>query len=155
MATVLDYRRRALPGAGDKDLRSAAAGYELGRLLLRNVVDGRAHRAGCDYAALVDSYQRIKGYPSPFPRGMDIGAVRGQGLYEEASADVVRRISNDYMRVTTALSDAGTAAMREVREVCIFDREPVSVDNLMRGLGALADFFRIPAGHVDDARKSV
>jgi hypothetical protein len=156
MSTVLEYRKRALPkDMPDKDVRSAAAGYALGRLLLCGVVSGRRHRAGCDFAQLIDTYQRIKGYPSPFPKGMDIGAVRGIGLREEESPDVIRRVSNDYQRVTTALAVAGTAAMREVREVCIFDRDPVSVDNLKLGLDALADFFKIPADHVDPARKSV
>lgn len=156
MSTVIDYRKRALPaGIPDKDIRSPAAGYELGRLLLLKVVDGRQHRAGCDFATLVDSYQRIQGYPSPFPKGMDIGGARGQGLSDDVGPDVIRRVSNDYMRATTALAGSGSASMRETREVCIFDREPASVDNLRRGLDALADFFRIPAGHVDDLRKSV
>lgn len=155
VSTVVEYRKRSMPaGTSDKDLRSAAAGYELGRLLLKGVVDGRLHRAGCDYASIIDRYQRAKGYPSPFPQGMDLTAIRGGASNGEIPDDVVRRVSNEYMRIMTALADAGSAATREVREVCLADRPAYSVDNLKRGLDALAILFQIPTGHVDAPRKS-
>lgn len=155
MATVLDYRKRSMPDATPgADLRSAAAGYELGRLLLRGVVDGRMHRAGCDYARIIDRYQRIKGFPAPFPQAMDLSAIRGGESNAEPDSDTIKMAVNDYMRIVTVLADAGTAATREVREVCIFDRGPSSVDNLRTGLCALAEFFKIPDGHVDAPRKS-
>lgn len=155
MSTVVEYRKRSMPaGTPDKDIRSAAAGYELGRLLLKGVLDGRLHRAGCDYASIVDRYQRIKGYPSPFPQGMDLSAIRGGESNGEIPSEVVKRVSNEYMRILTVLADVGVVATREVREVCLFDRAPYSVDNLKRGLDALAIFFQIPSGHVDAPRKS-
>ena len=147
MATVVGYRKRMMPKASEEDIRSSVAGYELGRMMLDRRITPRLHRAGYDYARIVDDYQRATGYPSPFPRGLDLGMARGLSLSSEMSADRIRAIANGYMRMQTALSLAGGAAVREVREVCIFDRPARLLDHLKMGLTALADFFRIP---VDD-----
>jgi len=148
MSTVVEYRSRMV---GEKDARSPYAGYELGRLALAGVVTPRRHRAGYDYARLVDDYQRAMGYPSPFPQGMDIGAARGATLTTEPDSARLKRVSNQYMRALTALSEAGKQATREVREVCVFDRPPMSVDNLRLGLDALAKFFMLPVDEQEAA----
>ena len=149
MTTVVEYRRRMMPEASDVEVRSSVAGYELGRMMIARNISPRLHRAGYDYARIVDDYQRVMGYPSPFPRSLDLGMARGLSLAADMDADRIRVTANVYMRMQTALSLAGGAAAREVREVCIFDRPAYSLDHLKLGLFALADFFRIPIDEGD------
>ncbi len=141
MATALAYRQKLVPA---KDARQPEAGYELGRMYLAGKVTAQEHRAGFEFARLVYDYQTSQGYPSPFPASMDIGAVHGLSLCAEPDAMKIRRTANEYMRVQTALSDAGREAMTEVREVCIFDQPVRSVENLRLGLRTLARFYQIP-----------
>lgn len=150
MATVIEYRKRMMPKASEAEVRASVAGYELGRMMMDRRITPRLHRAGYDYARIVDDYQRATGYPSPFPRSLDLGMARGLSLASDMSADRIRAIANVYMRMQTALSLAGGAAAREVREVCIFDRPAYSLDHLKVGLFALADFFRIPVDEGDE-----
>jgi len=140
-STVLAYRKRAV---GEADAGRNEAGYELGRMMLKGIVSDRQHRAGCDYALLVADYQRCIGYPAPYPQGIDLGAARGLALGSDPDETKIKRIVGQYMRSITAISDAGRAADRAVREVCVYDRSVEDVDNLRRGLDALADFFGIP-----------
>lgn len=140
-STVLAYRARAV---GEADAGRNEAGYELGRMMLRGQITGRQHRAGCEYALLVADYQRAIGLPSPYPQGIDLGATRGLSLGSEPDAARVRRTVNQYMQSITALSGAGRAAERAVREVCVYDRSMQDVENLRSGLNALAAFFNIP-----------
>lgn len=141
MATALAYRQKFVPV---KDARQPEAGYELGRMYLAGHLTAQEHRAGFEFARLVYDYQTSQGYPSPFPASMDIGAVHGLSLCSDPDDAKVRRTANEYMRVQTALCDAGRAATTEVREVCIFDQQVRNVDNLRLGLKALARFYQIP-----------
>ena len=140
-STVLEYRRRAV---GEADAGRNEAGYELGRLMLTGRVTPRQHSAGCEYALLVADYQRCIGFPAPYPQGIDLGAARGLSLIGEPDEGKIKRIVNQYMRSITAIAGAGKPADRAIREVCVYDRSVEDVDNLRRGLDALADFFGIP-----------
>lgn len=141
-STVLAYRKRAV---GEADAGRNEAGYELGRMMLKGTLSERQHRAGYDYALLVADYQRCIGLPAPHPQGIDLGAARGMSLGGEPSEAKIRRTVNQYMASITAISGAGRAADRAVREVCVYDRGVEDVDNLRLGLDALAEFFGIPA----------
>lgn len=143
MATVLAYRKR-VDGLSEADAKRNEAGYELGRMMLRGQITGRQHEAGCSYALLVSDYQRAIGFPPPYPQGIDLGAARGLSLTAEPDAARVRRTVNQYMQSITAISDAGRAADKAVREVCVYDREVNDVENLRVGLNALATFFGVP-----------
>ncbi|MFG1479169.1 hypothetical protein V5F53_10965 [Xanthobacter sp. V4C-4] len=141
MATALAYRQKLVPV---KDARQPEAGYELGRMYLAGKVTAQEHRAGFELMKLVRDYRISHGYPSPFPRSLDIGEVHGLSLSAEPDAARIRRTANEYMRAQTALADAGRAAMTEVREVCIFDQTVRSVEDLRLGLQALARLRQIP-----------
>lgn len=142
MATVLAYRSRLV---GPDNARRNEAGYELGRMFLAGKLTARQHRAGCDYMMLVHSYHRVNDIPPPYARSIDFDSVGGGGMSSyEPNPDFRRRVSNDYNRSATALSDAGKAGMIAVREVCVYDNQSYDVDNLRLGLDALAKFFSIP-----------
>lgn len=141
LATVRAQRERLLPPSL---AMQPEAGYELGRLYLRNVLTAQEHRAGFEFAKLVYDYQISQGYPSPFPASMDIGATHGLSLRGEPDPLRIRRTANEYMRMLTAISDAGRAATTDTREVCIFDKPVRNVENLKAGLKSLAVFFNIP-----------
>ncbi|MDQ0505956.1 hypothetical protein [Xanthobacter agilis] len=133
----------------EDDAGRSEAGYSAGRLFLRGVLKRWHHEAAKEYARLVHDYQISHGYPSPFPRSMDIGAVHGLSLRNEPDADIVRRVANQYMRCMTALADAGKAAASEVRNVCIHDEDTLSLDALILGLDSLVSFFGIPVDRDD------
>lgn len=141
MATVLAYRARAV---SPEHARRNEAGYELGRMFLKGIITKRQHEAGCNYAKLVSDYQRSMGFPSPYPKGIDLGAARGLSLASEPSEARVRRTVNEYMLSITAIADAGKSAGIALREVCVYDRGTLDVENLRIGLDALAGFFGIP-----------
>lgn len=143
MATVLAYRKRIV-GLSDADAKRNEAGYELGRMMLRGQITARQHRAGCEYSMLVSDYQRAIGFPPPYPQGIDLGAARGLSLGVEPDPARIRRTVNQYMQSITAISDAGKAADKAVREVCVYDRQVQDVENLRIGLNSLAGFFSIP-----------
>lgn len=150
-ATVLAYRAREV---GAEHAGDARAGYELGRLAIRKAVTKRQHEAGCTYALLVGAYQRLMGFPPPYPQGIDLGAARGLALGGEPGEQRIARIANEYMRAHTALAQIGRLPEWAVREVCVYDRPTSDVDNLARGLDALADFFGVPGERVDEKTKS-
>ncbi|MFG1302161.1 hypothetical protein V5F49_20440 [Xanthobacter sp. V3C-3] len=152
MATAIAHRARVV---GVDNAKRNEAGYELGRMFLKGRVTARQHRAGFDFASIVGDWQRMMGLPSPFPASMDYGAVRGLSIQAEIDADRVRRRTEEYMKMMTALSDAGRRAQILVRQVCVEDLSVVDVDNLRLGLDALADFFKIPAEPVDEGRPRV
>lgn len=149
-STVISARMRQyqVPAA---DAGCAEAGYELGRLWLAGRISARQLDAGKEYHRLVADYQQSIGLPSPYPQGIDLGAARGLSLKGEPDESRIRRTVNQYMHSLTAMDEAGKAASIAVREVCVYDRSGLDVDNLRRGLDILADFFGIP---VDAARKS-
>lgn len=148
-ATVLAYRGR-LAGLDEADASRNEVGYELGRMWLRGKITRRQHEAGNRYGLLVGDYQRCLGFPPPYPQGLDLGAARGLSLAGEPTEAWVKRIVAEYMASMTAIAMVGKPADRAVREVCIYDREVKDVENLKRGLDALAEFFRIPADPLDD-----
>lgn len=153
LATVRAQREKLLP---PKLAMRDEAGYELGRLYLLGRLNPtgpeeswiytgvQLHRAGFEYMRLVHDHRCLLGFPSPFPKAMDFGAVHGLSLHSEPDPDRVRRISNLEMRSRTVLADAGMGVAREVRDVCIEDKPVRSVDNLKIGLQALAKLFVIP-----------
>lgn len=144
LGTVLAWRSRIVPTSM---ARKAEAGYELGRMMLSHIVTPRQHRAGYDYARLENDYRMAIDAPSPFPKSMEMGAVKGRPMLSEGRDDFLRRKANEFMQAKTALAGAGGVASREVYQVCVSDRKTESVDNLRIGLNALADFFRIPLDH--------
>lgn len=151
-STVLAYRARSV---GEENARRNESGYELGRMYLAGVVNSRQHRAGVDYALMMRSWQMLMGLPSPFPSGLDYGAVRGLSINEDPDPEFVQRRTNHIQKMRTALAQAGRQAEIVVRQVCIEDLGAKNVDNLRSGLNALADFFKIPAFAVDEEAGSV
>ncbi len=138
-ATARAYRARLV---GEANAMRPEAGYSLGRLYLRSQITSPLHEAGLKYAALVEAWQRVQGLPSPFPAAMDLSGVRGLTLYSSPTDAAVKRITNDYMKMQTALSDAGRKAIGSVREVCLYDGECADIESLKLGLTSLAQFFK-------------
>ncbi|WP_322997495.1 hypothetical protein [Castellaniella sp.] len=139
-ATARAYRARLV---GDANAMRPEAGYSLGRVYLLGQIASPLHEAGLQYAALVEAWQRVQGLPSPFPAAMDLSGVRGLSLYSTPSIRAVERITNDYMKMQTALSDAGRNAIGAVREVCLYDRDWRDIESLRSGLEVLAKFFQV------------
>lgn len=139
--TVLAYRTRLV---GREDAMRNEAGYALGRMYLRGQITAREHRAGCDYAMLADQYRTCMGLPSPSPAAMEIGRVGGRPIECGPSAQMIRRVTNQYMSAQTALSEAGRAGASAVQDACVLDVEPIDVGALKAGLQALAGLFKVP-----------
>ena len=137
---VARAQRTKLVGA--ENAMRQEAGYELGRLYLAGKIDVALHEAGLRYAGLVEAWQRVQGLPSPFRAAMDLSGVRGLSLYSTPSDAAVKRITNDYMKMQTALSDAGRKAIGSVREVCLYDGDCLDIESLKLGLTSLAQFFK-------------
>lgn len=150
-STVIAYRSRMV---GTANAARNEAGYALGRMLLRGEVTERQHDAGNRYAQVVGDYQRCVGFPPPHPRSLDLGASRGLALGGSPDHETIQRVVNRYMASITALADAGQVSAAVVREVCVYDHETEMVEDLWRGLDALADFFKIPNEGVDERRGS-
>ncbi|MGQ3671802.1 hypothetical protein ACT6QG_05335 [Xanthobacter sp. TB0136] len=133
------YRSRLV---GATNAMRPEAGYSLGRVYLQGLITSPLHEAGLQYAALVEAWQRVQGLPSPFPAAMDLSGVRGLTLYSSPADAAIKRITNDYMKMQTALSDAGRKAIGTVREVCLYDGDCADIESLKLGLTSLAKFFK-------------
>ena len=140
MAVARAQRAKIVGNAHALDPR---AGYVLGQMNIKGVVTDAQHEAGLRYAALVEAWQRVQGLPSPFPAAMDLAGVRGLSLYSSPADAAVQRVANEYMKMQTALSDAGRKAIGAVREVCLYDRDWQDIESLRNGLEVLAKFFQV------------
>lgn len=149
MATVIAYRERQLGEKHKEHAKRPEAGYELGRLYLTRMLTRRQHDAGIAVARLYDAYHKIQGYPSLHPKAMDWSMVsRGLPCVYEDESDV-RKVSDRYMSMCTAVADCGRQAVSAVRNLCVEDTvtrdwPDRAMRDLRRGLDSAGDFFGLP-----------
>lgn len=160
VATVLAYRARQL---GDRHAHHAGrieAGYELGRLYLTGMLTRRQHDAGLAVCRLYDAYHRACGYPSIHPKAMDWSMVsRGLPCMVEDEADV-RKLSDRYMAMSSAIADCGRQAVSTVRSLCVEDTitrdwPDRAMRDLRTGLNSAANFFGLPDEHACEAESAM
>lgn len=150
MATVIAYRERQLGEKHKEHARRPEAGYELGRLYLTGMLTRRQHDAGIAVARLYDAYHKIQGYPSLHPKAMDWSMVsRGLPCSFEDESDV-RKVSDRYMAMCSAVADCGRQAVSTVRSLCVEDAitrdwPERTMRDLKRGLDSAGDFFGLPS----------
>jgi hypothetical protein len=133
------WQRRHVPVSDDERL-NARAGYPLGLLHVRGVIDERLHDAGTSYRAAFVAWRGIMGFPA-----LGIGAVTpGDG--EEPPPDLVTRLKERFEAADRVLTKCGNGVRALVSNVAIADRspEPDQIGDLVAGLTALARHFRIP-----------
>lgn len=144
-AVVIAYRAKNNP---DIDPASQYAGYELGRLFLREIIDERQRDAGERWARLVTRFARTMGYPVPTPKSVEMEEGRGVSCAPEPDPDRIMALRRDYADAFAMLSDAGRAAQVACKAVCCQEADtrnwpPHTVKAMKAGLDRLAVFFGI------------
>ncbi len=140
LSVVLGARIRqglaiSLTDAADPRIATA-----LGRAYRSGIIDKRQCDAGELYASAHRRAAGLLGIPSPHPRCPDMQKASRAEINDDDAAKIKRQ----FWEAHGALGNAGHAAMREVREVAVFDRDCDSPATLQFGLKALAVFFRLP-----------
>lgn len=152
-ATVVGGRRRQHPDLAPRTLQEEMmAGYELGRLHLRGIIDERQRKGGEAWARCVVRYARTMGYPAPTPRSVTLDESRGISCEAEVDPIRVQRARQFYADAFRALSEAGATlqekrlAASACRAVCVQDADTRAwphhmINALKRGLNQLAEYF--------------
>jgi hypothetical protein len=138
-----------VPPTEAKRLRDAAVrgmqapewGTEIGRLFLEGKISSPLFEAGKRWGRLVVAYHKAIGAPSPYPRSMDLGRVRGKSTnYDPDTREIITAMTEAH----AVLSSYGYDIERAVRNVCEENEATVgarSAEYLIRGLKALALFW--------------
>lgn len=121
---------------------------EIGRLCVRGVIGKDQYEAGTKYGLLVRSYRMAIGAPQSTARGASIqvlpDSVDGEAFDHsvESWEEWAMRIKGQHYACERVLRDAGRAAQREVRRVCVEPSGPHrSARDLRSGLDALSEYF--------------
>jgi hypothetical protein len=132
----------------------ARAGYSLGRLWMRSIIDDDQHRAGIWYTALCADYGRLMGIPMPNPKSGFMAQMVSGGFYNWSGDKIAgddlernRRIRAMYDECYATLNQLGldhhqgNRIHKTVNRVCILEEDWPMVDdeigNLRLGLNAI------------------
>lgn len=128
-ADVVEARMRqhglTLVQAGDR-----LAGYEIGRLYIRGMLDLIDVEVCDDYVQVVANYMALTNPQFPFPRAMDyVAKVKGQG--GEPSQEYVNRVRKAYANWSEPLKGCGGIARMAFHEVAFHDM-PCSAERIVQ-----------------------
>lgn len=120
-----------------------------GRAYMHKLISRRQYDAAQAYERVIIRYAVANNIPAPFPRSPEFDAdLRGRS-HNDLEPDNVASINADYQNAFAALQDAGRQASLQVHALVkdglnCYTLQIVLLDNLRRGLDALADHFKIP-----------
>lgn len=152
--SVAFAQRRKLGAKGDEG--DYEWHFAIGRAYKRGQVQQCHLKAAEHYQRICITFARIKGQPSPFPRTSQLMFEdRGQSN-KDFDDDFVRRATQQYQDAYCELNCCGHVIVDTVHKVVKEDQDCLSwpehrVKQLVVGLDALVDFFKIPREEVDAA----
>jgi hypothetical protein len=120
-----------------------AAGTPLGRLSLLGFINAQMLEAAKRYSRDVKRYLDIFGAPSPNAPSINMNAGDKEHRPPLKEPEIARRIKA-YTDAFDAVYDAGHKAARAVARMAVYEEripDGCSVDDLKRGLSALAHFY--------------
>jgi hypothetical protein len=153
-AIVVAQRLKA--GIPEEKVQDQRAECFFGRIAIWGWITPGQYEAGVRYARTIARRDRLDGFPSPFPRSLDLDAgPRGLGTRPEPADDEIDRIKADYADMLRVLSDIEHAhthrgVSRLLRSVIVLDRDFPETDHLSRrqlkaGLNVLCRLWGITA----------
>lgn len=120
------------------------AGYELGRLYLRNIITKNQLSAGNRMAATFARYYSLMGYAGLNSRAQDLFRVKGEPV--DSDPDAARKAANAVMALEQCLGAFtvdGQSVMSVMKRVCVQDEAvPANIEHYLKyGLDALVEFY--------------
>lgn len=124
-------------GATKDDAAHAEWECPLGRALKAGHISREAYEAGVAFRNLDADYRRVNGLAPPRTKAADWDRG-GRLLRPDDDPEWAARVMLNYKRAIDKIErGAGLAARHEVVFVCVYEREPMMMGNLIAGLEAL------------------
>lgn len=136
------------------------AGSALGRLFLRGVLDAKELRGAEQYARIVNTYCRVKGFPSRTPKSMSLAGGRSGGRGYEPTEQDITDATEEYhtafrILLTTERSvfiEGRKVPCRDLLERIAIDDEPESELTAFEIMG-LKHACRVLGSHFETGRR--
>ena len=126
-------------------VHDAAAESNFGKLWLNRHISAAQYQAGLDWQGIVRRYRAVISSPrgEVSMSGVIVGPWGGSG---DLAPDEALERKEKYDAAFEALSSAGNRATRAVNHWAVWDRGDYALADLIRGLNALCEHFRLTKG---------